>query len=356
MARERKRFSPFWAVTGQERALFLRSLSVMFQSGVPLARGLDMLARQQVPGSPLGLASQSLSQKVQGGRYLSNAMSAHPDIFSASQVRLVAVGEKTGQLAQVLQELASLDERQTEIHLKVRSSLTMPLLVCGLCLLMVALAPPLLFRGLFEMLRESGGQLPWATRILVTFSDALRSPVFYVGLAIGLLSVFLAAYRSGGWRNPRLARWLRGTPVIGPTLALISLTRFSQNLKTTTQVGLPILQCLTLSAQACDDPVLEEEIVKVVAAVEEGSTIGAALTVAPTFPSAFCQSVAAGEESGALTSMLESLARLYRVELDHSLEMMTKALEPLMLGFVGAVVGFTVVATLLPMLKVIESL
>ena len=347
----------FFAVSGQERALLFRSLAVMFHSGVSLDRSLAMLGEQQ-PNATLAAACRELAHKIQSGRYLSNAMAQIPLVFSTMHIRLVAVGEKTGQLALVLNQLADLEERQLQIEMKVRNSLTVPVMVSSLCVLMVALAPPLLFRGIFEMLKDTGAAMPWPTQILVTLSDAIRNPLFYVAVMV------LAGLAGAGWskvqRTPRLRlMWLRrvqSLPVVGPTLQLISLTRFSQTLYVMNYVGVPILQSLEFSSQSTNDQALIQSVEGVIEQVKEGIMIGQALQNSGGFPAAFCQAVVAGEESGSLSDMLESMSRLYQVELEHNLELMTKSLEPIMLGFVGAIVAFTVVATLLPMLKVMESL
>ncbi|MBT9584742.1 type II secretion system F family protein [bacterium] len=350
-------FQAYFAVSGQERALLFRSLAVMFHAGVSLDRSLAMLGEQQ-PSPTLRKACFDLANKVQSGRYLSNAMSQSPWVFNTMHVRLIAVGEKTGQLAAVLSQLADLEERQLEIQLKVRTSLTVPVMVSSLCVLMVAVAPPLLFRGLFEMLKDTGAAMPWPTLLLITLSDAIRHPLFYLLLVLAL-GVGAAALRHV-LHSPALKLvWLRrvhGLPLVGPTMRLISLTRFAQTLSVMNHVGVPIVQSLEYSCQSTNDPALIDVIQGVIERVKEGDMIGQAMLESGGFPSTFCQAIVAGEESGSLGDMLNSMSRLYQVELEHSLEIMTRSLEPIMLGVVGCIVAFTVVATLLPMLKVMESL
>lgn len=329
----------------------------MFGSGVPLNRALSMLAEQQANPS-LARACADLADKVSSGRYLSNAMSQQNWVFSQMHVRLVAVGEKTGQMAASLSQLADLEERQLQIEMKVRGSLTVPLLVCGFCLIMVTLAPPLLFRPLLTMLAENGAEMPLPTKILVVFSDAIRNPLSYV-LALVLGAIFLLGAQTQ-WSHPmRRVTWTRrfqALPVVGPILRLVSLTRFAQTFYILNHVGVPILQCLDYASQATADPSLIEDVKGVMERVREGDLLGASLEQSGGFPGTFCQSVGAGEESGKLGDMLESMARMYQVDLEHGLEVMTKSLEPLLLGFVGGVVAFTVVATMLPMLKVMDTL
>lgn len=345
------------SVSGADVALFFRSLAAMFNAGVALERALTMLAEQQA-NPVIGRVSADLAKKISSGRYLSNAMNQHSWLFNAMHVRLVAVGEKSGQMHVSLTQLAELEERQLQIEMKVRGSLTVPLLICGFCLVMVTLAPPLLFRSLLTMLVDNGAEMPLPTKILIFFSDAIRNPLVYLG-AIGLGAVFLF-WAGAQAKNPAARlRWTRrfqALPLIGPILRLVSLTRFIQTLYILNNVGVPILQSLEYASAATADPSLIDDVKGVMERVREGELIGTALQQSGGFPGAFCQAVAAGEESGKLGDMLESMSRMYQVDLEHGLEVLTKALEPLMLGFVGCIVAFTVVATMLPMLKVMDTL
>ncbi|MBN9418875.1 MAG: type II secretion system F family protein [Candidatus Eremiobacteraeota bacterium] len=345
------------SVSGADLALFFRSLSAMFNSGVSLDRSLGMLAEQQ-PNRHMAVVCNDLANKISAGRYLSNAMSQQNWLFSPMHVRLIAVGEKTGQMGATLTQLAELEERQLQIEMKVRGSLTVPLIICGFCLLMVTLAPPLLFRSLLTMLADNGAEMPLPTKILVFFSDAIRNPLSYVAAALAGACFLLFAQHQ--WQQPALRlRWVRrfqSLPLIGPIMRLVSLTRFAQTLYILHSVGIPIVQSLDYASQATADLSLIEDIKGVCERVKDGDLIGTALQESGGFPGAFCQAVAAGEESGKLGDMLESMARMYQVDLEHGLEVLTKSLEPIMLGFVGLIVAFTVVATMLPMLKVMDSL
>ena len=171
----------------------------MFGSGVSLDRSLSMLAEQQ-PNPRLSRVCEELSQKISAGRYLSNAMSQQNWLFSAMHIRLVAVGEKTGQMHVCLSQLAELEERQLQIEMKVRGSLTVPLIVCGFCLLMVVVAPPLLFRSLLTMLSENGAEMPFPTKILIFLSDAIRNPLSYVAATVGGGILLLWAHHQ--WAQP----------------------------------------------------------------------------------------------------------------------------------------------------------
>jgi type IV pilus assembly protein PilC len=329
----------------------------MFNSGCSLIRAFDMLA-QQLENRVLVEACTTLSRQVQSGHYMSQAMKKLPWAFTRVQISLIQIGEKAGQLGAVLIKLADHEESQLELRLKVRNALTMPLIICSMCVLMVVVIPPILFSGLFEILRETGAELPMATRILMGFNHFLCSGwSALAALAAGLMAAAaVAQWRRSLTFQVNVYQKLLQVPVLGTMLKMMILTRLSRSLQTLLEVGIPIMQAIELSGETCDCAYLSQGLKGVLERVREGDSLSDSFASFDFFPSAFVQSVSAGEESGQLSSMIGSLAQMYRVELDHSLELLTKSLEPLVLGLVGGIVCFVVVATLSPMLKMVESL
>lgn len=338
-------------------SLFYRSLATMFQSGVALDRALEMLSRQQSHPA-LRSATQGVAQRVQSGSYLSTAMARWPRVFDPNHSRLVGVGEKSGRLGLVLLQLAEMVERRAGLQMKVQSALVVPLMASALCVLMVALAPPLLFRSLLEMLRTQGGVLPWPTRLLIFLSEALRSPWFWV-MGIGLIGGGLLALRRlarGAGLRLAIRRALLRAPVLGGCLRVAAICSFARTLSILMRSGVPLLAALQSAGEASGDACLELDLVLVRQRVSEGALLSEALREGDYFPAAFHGALGAGEEAGALDEMCRKMADLYEVELNHALEMATRSLEPLLLAVIGVVVGFTVVAVLLPMVKVLETL
>ena len=346
-----------FSVSGQDRAVFLRCMATMLGSGISIDRSLALLAEQST-NRELQLAGQGMSRLISGGSYLSAAMSRFPWVFTPLQRRLVQVGERSGSLVHVLNRLATYEEKQVALALKVRSSMTMPILVCILCIALVVIIPPFLFQGLFKMLQDTSTALPWPTKLLMSFSNLLRSWFFYVlfiGSLFGLAAGYTKTVRDPKWRL-RFHDILLSVPGLGPTFRLIGVTRFLNSLDTMVRVGLPIMTCMELSAGASDNAVLQEKIKKAIEGVKEGLEINEALKATEFFPIAVIHSVQVGEQSGRLADMLESLSRIYEVELDTSFEAMAKSIEPFVLSVIGAVVGFTVIATMMPMVKLIQNL
>lgn len=340
-------------VDARMRSVFFRSLATMFGSGVSLVAALDMLAQQQ-EHPELAEACVGMSKKLQEGRYLSQAMQSYPSLFKNVHHKMVMSGERSGQLNAVLLRLADREEIQGQSMQKLKSSLTMPLMVSAFCILLALAAPPLLFRGLFEMIAEVGGSLPWATRCLMAFSSFLLSPwsvLLAIVSAVGLRYVWKRLREDGDWQLQVLK-----IPHVGESLRLLYVGSFIQNLRTMLDVGIPLLQALEMSSQAIDLACLDGVISKVAEMVKQGEELSDALAASQFFPVSLSQGVRAAEEAGRMTGMLENLETIYRLELEQRLEMLTKAMEPIVLGLIGVIVGFTLIATLQPLLSVLDKL
>lgn len=346
-----------WSVNGQDRAILMRCLATTLGSGVGVDRSLDLLS-EQTENPDLREACAGMAKLVRSGMYLSVAMGKFPWAFTNLQRRLVQVGERTGALVQVLTRLSIYEEKQVELALKVRSSLTMPILVCILCIGLVVFIPPFLFQGLFRMLQDSNASMPWPTQLLMTFSNLLRSWGFYVFAVMalaGLVSFAIRARRDRGIRRS-LMTFMLNVPGLGQTVRLIAVCRFLQSLETMVRVGLPIMVAMEMAGNATENVVLEDALKVGIAQIKEGSEISAGLHATGFFPITVVHSVQVGEQSGKLADMLESLTRLYQVEVDASFDALSKSIEPFVLSIIGAIVGFTVIATMLPMIKLIQNL
>jgi type IV pilus assembly protein PilC len=339
-------------VDARMRSVFFRSLATMFSSGVGLVQALDMLGQQQ-EHADLAEACAGMAGKLQGGHPLSQTMQSYPWIFQPVHHKTVMSGERSGQLHAVLMRLAEREEQMSATAQKLKSSLTMPLLVSALCLTLAVAAPPLLLRGLFTMLAEGGAQPPWTTRVLIAFSAFVSSPAFLL-----LLAAVPFAVRALWSRLLTDATWqfrLLHVPHLGEGLRLLHTLSFVQNLRTMLDVGLPLLSSLELSARACDVACLDVVVARVTQKLKEGEELSDALQAADFFPASLSQAVRASEESGRMTRMLQNLESIYRLELDQRLEMLSRALEPLVLGLIGLFVGFTLVATLQPLLALLDT-
>lgn len=325
----------------------MRSMPVLFNAGVPMARALGVLGQTEP-------ACRAMMLEVEKGNPLWVAMQKASSSFTNFQIKLVKVGEQSGSLIEVLFRLADHEERRHAFALKLRSALTYPAVLFVLCLGMILIAPPFLLKGQLKMLDQVGGELPWLTRALFFFSDGR------VVLAIGAGMIALCV-GFGAWiRTPvgryQLDRLMLEMPRVGRLWRLAAVAHFAQALALQLKVGVSLLEAVPASGAAAGSPVLEKRLKASVEALRQGCSLEASLAQADFFPRGFLATVNAGEEAGNVALTLEWLARMTVLELEAVLEMAAAALEPLMMLAMGIMAGLVCLATLLPMVKLVQNL
>lgn len=343
-------------VSDQARILYIHSLAILFNSGVAVDRSLEVLTRQTTdPG--LQEASRGMCKTVRSGYPLSRAMGAYPWVFSLVHVCLVRMGEQTGALPQVLLGLSRWDERHWSLTCRLKSSLVVPVLVSLACMAMVAIMPPLVLDSLFAMIKESGVEIPWYTRVLMGISNLLRSPLLYALLSILSVTGWLAVrnYARTPQGRLRINRILAAIPVLGRIIHLISLVRVCRGLELCLQAGLPMLLSLELAGQVCARPDMERALDRASERLRNGSSLMQALE-SDAFPRLFLQALEVGGEAGDVPGMLRALGNLYEMSLEASLDVLAASLEPLVLLVVGIIVGVTMIAALSPLGGVLQAL
>jgi type IV pilus assembly protein PilC len=340
------------ALNAQDRAIFFRCLSTLFQNGVTLVRSVDLLSKQ-CENRHLAAAAKDMADQLQRGQRLSQAMGKHLHCFSHLHIALIRVGESSGSIDRVFHRLAADEERSHELVQRLRSSLLLPLLITGLCVLLVAVVAPLVLGSVIQQMALDAGQMPWPTRLMMFVSATVRNPLCWVAAVLGAAGAWQALRRSDSlWRAQLLDR----VPVLGKVLRLYAITRFTRTLDTSISVGFPLLKAMQMAGAASGHPLLEQRLPLALQAVTHGDELDAALERCEFFPRLFLQGVRAGQESGKLATMLGHLANIYQLEADYSTETFTRMLEPIVLGLVGTLVGFCVIATILPLGKLVDSL
>lgn len=348
-----RRFRP----SSEARVVFFRSLAVMFRAGVPVERSL-MLLSEQIEDPQMAQVCDFVATKVRSGHYLSNAMSQCEGAFTGLQLRLIHIAESAGTMDDTLLQLSLYEERHRAMVMKVKGAITYPAFTFAVAFLMLILIPPYLMEGIFQMVTGLGQELPLLTRCVMMVCSVLRSGWFYlfgvlalVGLSIGLPKL---------WQREEVRyhvhHLLLKMPLLGETLRTVAVARFSRALAVQLGVGIAPLVALSLAAKASDNAVLEEQIETSVSALRDGSHLEESLAACGFFPAMVLHMVKAGEESGALADMLTRMADIYEFELENTLEVFTSLLEPMVMLFMGGVVGVLVISTMTPMMNVIKSL
>ena len=340
----------------KERTAFLRSLAVMMHSGIPIHRALDFLSVSA--GHPgVRQVALGLARGIETGRSLSSTLRRFPAAFDDYTRELVKVGENSGRLHLVLLGLAEREQKRVETELEVRKALLYPLLLLILCTLMMILVPPLLLSGQLDLIQGAGIELPLATKILVSISDVARSPWFWLalagmvgGLLFGLSRVERSTRRRWLYRNA-----LR-LPGLGNTVKFMMSAQFARSLSLQLEAGVPLHEALRLSGAASQGGVLQEPAERAIEGLQAGLNLSQSLRTAEFFPKSLPEMAAVGEETGKVPATLKWIADFFELELEAAVGRFVAAFEPMMMMFMGCLVGLILVATMLPMLRVVETL
>lgn len=338
----------------KEIAVFSRQFATMVNSGLSLLRALNILA-DQTESKELTRIIGEVRNDVEAGSSLSASLSKHPKGFDRLYVAMVRAGETGGVLDQVLLRLAETIEGKVALRQKVRSAMTYPVVVFVMVIaivvgMLVFVVP--MFESLYA---ELGGTLPLLTRMLLRISSTLTS---WVGLVIVALLVGavlgLRRYVVTERGRYQLDVFLLKMPIFGPLVHKLAIARFARTLAVLMHSGVPILQALEIVSETVGNGVMAKAILDVQTSVKEGESIAQPLETHDVFPPMVVQMMAVGEETGALDTMLNKIAEFYEQEIEATVESLTSLIEPLLIAFMGAVVGFMVIALYMPMFNIIN--
>ncbi len=337
----------------KDLAIFSRQFATMVNAGLSLLRALNILV-DQTENKELARVLGEVRNDIETGNSLSSAMAKHPDAFPPLMVNMCKAGEVGGFLDSVMLQIANNYEAEVKLRGKVKSAMTYPVVV--LCIAVLAVIGMLLFIvptfvGLFKTL---GGKLPLPTQILVSLSTGLKVGIIpLIILVIIGRTVWAKIKRTEQVRNIVDPLKLK-LPVFGELFRKIALTRFARNLGTMMQSGVPILQSLDIVAETTGNVVLERATRAVQESVRTGESLTRPLTEHPVFPPMVVQMMAVGEETGALDTMLHKIAQFYDQEVESTTESLTALIEPLMIAFLGGIVGSMIVALYMPIFKIFD--
>ncbi len=336
-------------------AIFFRQFSVMIDAGLPLVQCLEILAaNQENPAFQKTLTG--VRTTVEGGATLANAMRQYPVVFDDLTTNMIEAGETGGILDIILQRLATYVEKAVRLKAAVKSALIYPIAVVGMAVLIVGamlkwVVP--IFANLFSGL---GVSLPLPTRIVMGLSSFVQT--FWWMFFVGAFALFFGIKQIRKHPTGRyyFDKMLLQLPVMGTLLRKIAVGRFTRTLGTLITSGVPILEGLTITAKTSGNAVLEEALMKVRKAIEEGRTIVDPLRECGVFPNMVTQMIGVGEATGAMDSMLQKIADFYEEEVDAATKDMLAMLEPVIIGLLGVMIGGIVISLYMPLFAMISKL
>ncbi len=342
-------------VATKDIAIFFRQFSVMIDAGLPLVQCLEILASNQ-ENPAFQKALTGIRQTVEGGATLSNAMRGYPKIFDDLTTNMIEAGETGGILDTILQRLSTYVEKAVKLRAAVKSALIYPVSVITIAVLIVGALLKFVVPIFANLFAGLGVELPTPTRFVVNLSKFVSTfwwVVFVAAIALVIGVRQLRKHPKGRylWDNMMLH-----LPVFGMVLRKIAVARFTRTLGTLITSGVPILEGLSITARTSGNAVLEEALMKVRKAIEEGRTIVDPLKECGVFPNMVTQMIGVGEATGAMDAMLQKIADFYEDEVDAATKDMLTLLEPVMISFLGVAVGGIVISLYMPLFSLIAKL
>jgi type IV pilus assembly protein PilC len=346
----------FNKLSATDLAIMTRQLATMVQSGMTILRALYVL-EAQTENKQLGEAIVAVRKDVEAGLPLSDALERHPKIFDPLFVSMTRAGETGGMLDEALIRVADQLEKADSLRRQVKSAMTYPTVVLtfagGVLLALVAFLVPV-FIGVFK---QFGGDLPAITKLTVTMSKILTG--YWYAMLLGVVGTVITfrKWKRSEWGRPQWDRFRLRVPMkIGDIVQKVALARWSRTLSALVSAGVPLLQALDITGKTAGNHVIEQSMASVIENVKNGGTIAEPLKDSPVFPAMVSHMVSVGEETGSLDTMLSKIADFYEDQVDAAVKALTSILEPVMIVFVGGIVGFIVISMYLPLFKVYDAI
>ncbi|MFA6378433.1 MAG: type II secretion system F family protein [Candidatus Omnitrophota bacterium] len=337
-------------IKGDDLVIFTRQLSTMIEAGIPILQSLEAL-EEQITQKYFKSVVAAIREDVSVGNSLSIAFGKHTKVFNNLFISMIKAGETGGALNVLLDRVAGYMEKSLKLKHKVQSAMVYPILVItmaiGITLLLLIKVVPT-FKGIYDSL---GQKLPMMTEILIFISSNLRASFIWI-LAIGfLLFVVFINYKKTEAGSLRVDRLMLKLPIFGPLIQKVALSRFSRTLATLIQSGVPILTALDIVGKSSGNRVIEVTVKDAAAHIQEGESLSDPLIQSGVFPQMVTRMISVGEKTGKLDAMLTKVAEFYEDQVDTAVAGLTSMIEPLIIGFLGIVVGFIVIALFLPIIN-----
>ena len=337
-------------ITGRDIVVFTRQFSTMVDAGLPLVQCLDILGRQS-DNKTFGEIITNVKTSIEAGSDLSASLRKHPKTFDNLYCNLVEAGEVGGILDIILKRLADYIEKSESLKKKVKSAMVYPGVIVTVAVSVVAFLMIFVIPAFASLFASGGAELPGPTQIVMTVSDFFRTKWYYLfgGLAAGFFLIKkIYSTERGRFEIDRL---LLKLPVIGMLIRKVSVAKFTRTLGTLISSGVPLIEGLEICARTSGNKLVERAVFNTIEAIKGGETIATPLSRESIFPPMVIQMIDVGENSGSLDIMCHKIADFYDEEVDNAVSALTSLLEPMLMVFLGIVVGFIVVAMYLPIFK-----
>ncbi len=342
-------------VKPEDLVIFTRQFATMIDAGIPILQALEALG-DQTSNPTFKQAVADIREDIQLGSSLSAAFAKHPKIFGELYVNMIRVGESGGILTSILERVSGYLEKTERLRQKVQSALIYPAVVVGMALLITTVLIIKVVPTFAQIYDSLGQKLPAMTQILIDFSKILQHQFLLIVGGIVLFLFLFGRFRKTPQGHLLVDATLLKLPIFGDLICKVAVSRFCRTFSTLSQSGVPILEALDIVGKTCGNRVIELLVDDVKTSVREGESIAVPLTKSTAFPPMVTRMIAIGEKSGQLDKMLGKVAEFYDEQVDTAVDGLTKLIEPLIIGFLGVVVGFIVIALFMPILSMTTAI
>jgi type IV pilus assembly protein PilC len=334
---------------------FTRQLAVLIGAGLPLLRSIRILS-EQTESANLKEALTGIAGEIESGNTLSEGMAKYPRVFDRLFVNMIRAGEIGGALEAVLERLAIFAEKAANVRSKIKTAMWYPFFVLlitgGLMVLILGWIVP----NFAAVYAELGAELPGMTQLLIRMSEIVTKRYWAVIMIIVFIVMLWNLVRKYDWGLFATDTFLLRLPVFGKILQKASLARWARTFATLLEAGVPILQTLTIVKDTSGNEVVSRAVMEIHNSIKEGESISEPLKKFPVFPPLVVHMVAVGEETGNIDTMLIKVAEFYEREVDDAVDGLSKLIEPLLIVFLGVVIGFIVIALYLPVFNLVSAI
>jgi type IV pilus assembly protein PilC len=338
-------------ITEQEVVIFTRQFATMIEAGLPLVQCLDILARQSENKEFARVIGQ-VKTDVESGDSFADALRKHPRVYSDFYVNMVEAGETGGILDTILARLAGYMEKAAALKSQVKGAMIYPAVIIGIAIIVVVFLLLYVIPVFADMFASFGGTLPAPTRFVMFLSDLVKDYILYAIPLVGALIWLFKRFYKTEKGKLTVDTLLLKLPVFGPLIQKVAVAKFTRTLGTLVSSGVPIIDGLEITARTAGNKVVEGAVLSIISSIKEGQTIAEPLGRQAIFPPMVVQMIEVGENAGALDAMLNKIADFYDQEVDTAVAALTKLMEPMLMVFLGTVIGGMVVAMYLPIFKI----
>lgn len=362
--RQKKAFGGFGAVTGKGRGgrvkiddlvIFSRQLSTLVGAGIPLLESLEILL-EQTERAQFKNVIRLLYDDVRSGKSFSEALEKHANLFSLLFIHMVRAGESSGNLEEILDRLANYLEKTSALQKKIRSALTYPAVVSTMALIITVGMLTFVIPKFAEIFFSINAPLPTPTRILIAVSNLLKANFLFIFGGLAALSFTFSRWKKTKWGRLVWDSFKLKVLIFGPLFLKVAVSKFCRTLATLVKSGVPILSSLEIVGYTSGNSRIEQVILGLRTSVTKGEGLAGPLSKSSVLPPMVVRMIAVGEETGELEKMLIKIADFYDTQVDSSVSALTSLIEPLVIAFLGIVIGGIVISMFLPILTLTQAI